>query len=163
MTFTEREYRDVIGHFATGVSVMTTVDGDVPHGMTANSVASVSLDPVLTLVCVERTTVMYELIARTGVFALSFLRAEQETIARHFADGSRPSGAPQFEGITHTTAATGSPIIDGAIGYLDCELWAAYDGGDHLIVCGEVVALGRGADAEPLLYYGSRYRALPIT
>jgi flavin reductase len=135
---------------------MTTTVDDTPHGMTANAVASVSLDPPLVLVCVERRTVMAERVVDAGVFALSFLDERQATLSLIFADADRPQGHPQFAEVAYRRQTTGSPVIDGNVGWVDCRVWSVADGGDHLVVIGEVVALGRDAD-RPLLYYRGEY------
>lgn len=151
----ETSFRQVLGRFATGISVMTTVVDQVPHGMTANAVSSVSLDPPLVLVCVERGTVMATRCAKSGVFALSFLAADQAPMSAAFADPMRPEGAGQFAGVATVTATTGSPILTEGLGWVDCRVWASYDGGDHHIVVGEVVDLGVGPSDDPLVYYRS--------
>lgn len=138
---------------------MTTVSDDI-HGMTVNAFASVSLDPLLILVCVERSAVMCDLVDESGVFAVSVLNEDAEGVAVHFADPFRPQGAAQFEGIDYRTEVTGSPVLEGEVGWIDCEVWATYDGGDHVIVVGEVVALGLGEETAPLLFYRSAYRGL---
>jgi flavin reductase len=156
-------FRAVLGRFATGVGVMTTVRDGIPHAMTANAVSSVSLDPPLVLVCVERTAVMAGEVAASGVFALSFLAADQAHLSDRFSDPDRPQGAAQFDGVEVEAAATGvtgAPILAGALGWLDCRVWASYDGGDHDIVVGEVVALEVGSADDPLLYYRSGYGRL---
>lgn len=150
-------FREVLGRFATGVSIMTTVVDGVPHGMTANALASVSLDPPLVLVCVERSTVMAERVLTAGVFALSFLASDQAELSIRFADPQRPEGAAQFAGVMTTIAATGAPVFEGGVGWLDCRVWASYEGGDHVIVVGEVLDLGSGQRADPLVYYRSGY------
>jgi flavin reductase len=153
-------FRGVMGRFATGVTVMTATADGVPHGMTANAVSSVSLDPRLVLVCVERSTVMAERVQRAGAFALSLLTAGQAEISDRFADGDRPDGDEQFAGVEVAAAATGSPILAGAMAWLDCRVWETYDGGDHVIVVGEVVDLAEVSDDAPLLYYRGGYRSL---
>lgn len=157
---TPRAFRDVMGRFATGVSVMTTVHEGAIHGMTASAVAAVSLEPLLALVCVERETNMRVLLGSSGVFALSFLHEDDEGIAVHFADPYRPLGEEQFAAIDHHRAVTGAPVLDGAIGYVDCELWDRHDGGDHEIVVGEVVGLGLRDPPDPLLFFRGAYRSL---
>lgn len=153
----DHAFRAVMARFATGVSVMTSVLDGQPHGMTANALASVSLDPLLVLVCVERGTVMERYVEDGGVFALSFLSAEQAHLSNTFANHARPRGAAQFAGVATTTAATGSPLIQGSLGWVDCRVWSITDGGDHVIVVGEVVALSSGVADDPLLYYRSSY------
>lgn len=151
------EFRAVMSRFATGVTVMTTLAEGLPHGMTANAVASVSLDPLLVLVCVERDTVMVDAVRESGVFAVNILGADAVALSERFADPDRPVGEDQFDGVGRRAGTTGAPILDAAIAWLECERWATYDGGDHEIVVGRVVALGRHTDAPPLLYYRSGY------
>ncbi|MDX1619948.1 MAG: flavin reductase family protein [Nitriliruptorales bacterium] len=150
-------FRAVMSRFATGVSVMTSCGEGLPHGMTANAVASVSLEPLLVLVCVERDTVMAAMIEESGVFALSFLPAGRKDLSEHFADPGRPVGDEQFEAVKTDTATTGAPILHGAVGWVECEVWNTYDGGDHVIVVGEVVDLGTDSDEHALLYFRSAY------
>lgn len=158
---TPERFRAVFSRLATGVLVMTTADDDTPHGMTVNAVSSVSLDPFLVLVCVERGTVMERLVAASGRFALSILPDRCAHLSVHFADSDRPAGAAQFEGVDTRPEATGAPVLDCSIAWVDCELWATYDGGDHVIVVGEVVDLGLGlGDAVPLVYYRSGYHTI---
>jgi flavin reductase len=153
-------FRGVMGRFATGVSIMTTRHEGTPHGMTANAVTSVSLEPLLVLVSVERTTVMAEQVTAAGAFALSFLAADQGEISDRFADPERPLGAAQFEGLELGEAVTGSPILQHGLGWLDCRVYAIHDGGDHLLVLGEVVDLAEGDADAPLLYYRGGYHEL---
>jgi flavin reductase (DIM6/NTAB) family NADH-FMN oxidoreductase RutF len=149
-----------MSRFATGVTVMTChVDGE-PHGMTANAVSSVSLDPLLALVCVGHDTEMRRWVREAGAFALSILPAEAQTLSNHFADASRPSGTAQFEAVRTHVARTGAPLLEGALAWLDCEVWKIHDGGDHDIVVGEVVACDVGPDAPALGYYRSGYTTI---
>jgi flavin reductase len=152
-------FRAVMGRFATGVSVMTVlVDGE-PHGMTANAVTSVSLDPLLVLVCVGRGAVMSQQVEAAGGFALTFLAADQADLSARFADPERPAGTAQFEGVATSRAVTGAPVLDDGIGWVDRVDHAVHPAGDHDIVVGRVVAQGLSEqDAPPaLLYYRSRY------
>ncbi len=161
-TPTPELFRTVMGRFATGVTVMTTRQGAMPHGMTANAVTSVSLDPLLVLVCVERTTAMAGMVAATGHFALSILGADHEDRSNLFADPARPSGIDGFRGIPTRNAVTGSPVFEDALAWLDCRVWARHDGGDHEIVVGEVVACDLGGATEALGYYGSAYTSIAL-
>lgn len=154
------QFRAVMSRFPTGVTVMTCIHGGEPHGMTANAVSSVSLDPLLVLVCVGHDTEMRRLVRDADHFALSMLPAQAETLSNHFADASRPSGDAQFEGVETHTAVTGAPLLDGALGWLDCRVWKVHDGGDHDIVVGEVVAADTGVDAPALGYFRSGYTAI---
>lgn len=150
--------RTVMSRFATGVTVMTTaVDGE-PHGMTANALTSVSLSPLLVLVCVSRDAAMHQQVQDAGSFALSILAADQQALSDHFADPERSAGSAGFADVTTSVAVTGAPIVDDALGYLDCELHEVHEGGDHVIVVGRVVGLGVGGrDRLPLLYHRSTY------
>jgi flavin reductase (DIM6/NTAB) family NADH-FMN oxidoreductase RutF len=152
--------RAVLGTFATGVTVVS-VGGRVPHGMTANSFASVSLDPPLVLVCVGRDAVMHDSMLAAESFAVSVLGAHQEAIARHFADRSRPRGLAQFDPVQWSAGmCTGAPLIQTALAWLECRLWRAYDGGDHSIFLGRVLsACGQGTQAA-LVFFGGRFRHL---
>lgn len=155
------EFRAVMGRFATGVTVMTVSVDARPHGMTANAVASVALEPLLVLVCVDKSTVMSWLVRRSNAFALSILAADQQALSNHFADPDRPQGEEQFAGVGTHLAVTGSPLLDGAIGWLDCRTWRTYDGGDHDIVVGEVVHARAGDTADALGYFRSQYLPIP--
>lgn len=154
-----RAYRDLVGRFATGVTVVTTTHGGVHRAMTANAVSSVSLDPVLVLVCIERTASIHEVIRDAGVFAINILASDQESVSRLFAQrGALPEplgGVPFFLG------ETGTPILEDTLGWLDCRVWAEYDGGDHTIYVGEVVAMDLAMPGgEPLVFFSGRYRQL---
>lgn len=152
------EFRATLGAFATGVTVITTRGADHPYGMTANAFSSVSLDPPLVLVCVISRTVGAQMIERNGVFAVNILGRHQEPLSRYFASRDRPSGTESFREIPHMEAVTGSPILEGTAGYLDCRLHAAHEAGDHIIFIGEVIALGADAEVAPLLFHNGRYR-----
>jgi flavin reductase (DIM6/NTAB) family NADH-FMN oxidoreductase RutF len=156
--FGGREFRETVGAFATGVTVITTQGREHPYGMTANAFSSVSLDPPLVLVCVIKGTEGAESIQRNGVFAVNILRSEQEPISRYFASKERPRGWEAFRQISHSRAASGSPILDDCAAYLDCRLAASHEAGDHMIFIGEVMALGVDRDADPLLFHRGKYR-----
>jgi flavin reductase len=158
--FTSRDFRDAVGGFATGVNVITTRGEDHSYGMTASAFSSVSLDPPLILICIGSTATGSEMIRRNGVFAVNILSAEQEPVSRYFASKDRPRGHDAFRGVPHRDLVTGSPIIEGAAGYLDCSVHAVHEAGDHLIFIGEVLALGARPDAEPLLFHGGKYRSV---
>lgn len=158
--FNTREFRDALGTFATGVTVITTRSPDEPYGMTANAFSSVSLDPPLVLVCVVNATQGCELIARNGVFAVNVLAREQEPLSRFFSSRDRPRGADAFNDISHRDGVTGCPLLDGICAYFDCRVAAQHVAGDHTIFVGEVLDLGVQADTEPLMFFGGRYREL---
>ena len=157
---TSREYRDAVGMFTTGITVLTARSEEFGHGMTANAFASVSLDPLLVLVCVERDALMHKVLDEVGRFAVSVLAADQEDLARYFSDSGRPMGMAQFLPVAwHPGPETGAPLLDGALAYLECDLEAAHDGGDHTVFLGRVRRVER-VTGDPLLYFGGRYRRL---
>lgn len=157
------EFRRTVGLFATGVTVVTTAVDDVLHGMTANAFSSVSLDPLLVLVCVAGRARMHDLLAGAETFAVTVLSAEQEPLSRFFA-ASRSPGRDQFDGVAWQPApVTGCPVLSDGLAFVDCRLTEIHEGGDHSIFLGEVVDLGTlRPDAAPLLWFGGRYRRLVV-
>ncbi|MFD6919396.1 flavin reductase family protein [Streptomyces sp. NPDC059944] len=158
------EFRRVLGHFATGVTVVTAPAADGgdpagPAGFACQSFASLSLDPPLICFMVGRTSATWPRIARAGVFCVNVLGAHQGELCRGFA----VSGADKFAGITYDAApASGSPRLAGAAAWIDCTVHAVHTGGDHLIVVGRVDALGTGGDGDgvpPLLFHKGRFLA----
>lgn len=148
------EFRRILGHWVTGVAVIATNDpAGRPCGLTANAVASLSLDPPLVLVCVDRTADSHDCIRDAGVFSINVLGAGQERMARRFAawDVSR-----KFEGVAYRREATGAPVLEDALAWVDCRLQATHPGGDHSIFVGEVVA-GDAGPGGPLVYYRGGY------
>jgi len=158
--FTSEDFRGALGVFATGVTVVTTRGEQHPYGMTANAFSSVSLDPPLILVCVMANSEGGALIRENGVFAVNILAAHQEPLSRYFASKDRPRGRDAFSDVAHRTAVSGSPVLDGAAGYLDCSLHAGHEAGDHTIFIGEVLALEFSPDVAPLLFHAGGYRFL---
>jgi flavin reductase (DIM6/NTAB) family NADH-FMN oxidoreductase RutF len=146
-----------MARYATGVSVVATEHEGVRYGMTVNSLTSVSLDPLLMLFCCEQDASLHTPVLASGTWAVSVLSAEQEDVASWFATRGRP-GVDQFEGQTaRPGAATGAPVLEGALAWFECRTWATYDGGDHTIVVGELVDLGCGEENPGLLYFRSAY------
>jgi flavin reductase (DIM6/NTAB) family NADH-FMN oxidoreductase RutF len=155
MTVDQRSFRDTMGLFATGVTVITARAGDTTRGMTANSVTSVSLDPLLLLVCVDRRAAMAAVIREAERFAVNILRADQEDISRHFAGRPQPNREPALVDLA------GAPTLADSMATIVCAVDRILDGGDHLIVLGRVDALRQaGQPGEPLLYYRGRYHTL---
>ncbi len=149
--------RKAFGSFATGVTVVT-VGGENPHGMTANSFTTVSLDPPLVLVCVGHDAIMHGRLIAAGSFAVSVLGAHQEKVARHFADRWRPLGAAQFDMVDWQPAdRTGAPVIAEAAAHFECALWRVYAGGDHSIFVGQVLAMSRRLDPGALLFLNGQF------
>lgn len=158
---TPEAFRRAMGRFATGVTVVATCLDDVVHGMTANAFASVSLDPLLVLVCVDRTAGMHDLLPRSGRFAVTVLAADQADASIWFASPRRPAGTDQFDGVAWAPApVTGCPIVAGGVAWFDCRLNATHPAGDHTIYVGEVLAVGEGPVDDPLVWFDGGYRAL---
>lgn len=153
--------RRAFGEFATGVTVVT-VAGRSPHGMTANSFASVSLDPPLVLICVDRHALMHAGLDEAQHFGVSVLARHQEHVARHFANRRRPLGPAQFDAVDWVPGRlTGVPLISGALARFECRVWRGYDGGDHTIYIGRLLSLEQpAAGADALLFHGGRFRQL---
>ena len=154
------QYRRVVGRFATGVTVVTTVlDGDC-YALTANSFTSVSLDPFLVLFCPEKLARFHDAVLASGAFAVSVLAEGQEQVSRRFAARGRALDG-QFDGVPHTCGpVTGAVLIDGSLATLECRTVSIVDAGDHSVVIGEVLGLGvPSPTGAPLLYYEGRYGA----
>ncbi|HEY3561432.1 MAG TPA: flavin reductase family protein [Kribbella sp.] len=157
------EFRAALGRFASGITIMSTLQDGVAHAMTANAFTSVSLDPPLVLVCVDKGVRMHAAVLDCGYWAISVLSGEQQAVAERFARSGRDLYS-QFDGIGTTAGPkTGCPTVDGALSWLECRTWATYDGGDHTIVVGEVLSLATGHPDDPgaLIYYSGDYRELP--
>ena len=154
------EYRRVVGRFATGVTVVTTVLDGEQHAMTCNSFTSVSLDPVLVLFCAEKVARFHDIVLDAGSWAVSVLAAHQEDLSRRFAVRGRELEG-QFEGLPHDLGpVTGAAVLGGAIATLECRTLSTTDAGDHTVLIGEVIGLGAPDPvSDPLLYFEGRYRA----
>lgn len=152
--------RSMMGRFATGVTVVAARQGPLLAGMTANAVASISLDPPLLMVSINRQSETHVAIVGSHSFAVSVLSTEQRPIADCFALPTTAAKLQRFCDAPWHEAETGSPILDGAIAYFDCRLSESHPVGTHTIFIGEIVAAGYEEGAEPLLWFGSRYRRL---
>jgi flavin reductase (DIM6/NTAB) family NADH-FMN oxidoreductase RutF len=148
-------FRSVMGHFATGVTVVTVATPEGPVGLTANAVCSLSLEPLLLLVCFDNEARTLPAVRATGRFGVNVLAAGQEDLARLFAS-KRPE-REKFAGVAHSVH-DGIPVIDGVLAWVGCRLERLIPGGDHTIGIGAVEAAeaGRG---EPLLWFRGSYRA----
>ena len=150
------QFRQLLGHFATGVTVLTlTTPEGQPLGMTANSVSSVSLSPPLISVCVDREAEMHPVILQASEFVVNVLASDQEALARRFSDKHED----RFDGVGYHRSPEGLVLLDGALAHLVCALEATHPGGDHTIVLGRVVG-GTAHEGHPLLYYRGGYAAL---
>jgi len=153
------EFRSIIGHFATGVTVITTAAGEEMQGMTANAVTSLSLDPVMLLICVEKTTHTHGLLERSGVFAVNILAEHQEDVSRIFAKRAEPE-IGTLRGQRFRLGDTGAPILEDCLAYIECRVADVMDGGDHSIFLGEVVHEGVVSEGKPLIFYRGGYASL---
>lgn len=147
------EFRHLLGHFATGVTIITLARPDgVPAGMTASSLASVSLQPPLVSVCIDRDAEIHPLMLEIDRWTVNILADDQETLSRRFAEPSQD----RFAGVGYTTTATGLVLLNGALAHLECEPEARHDAGDHTLFIGRVVG-GSAHEGRPLLYYRGGY------
>ena len=145
-----------MGHFATGVTIVTTRDGRGSfYGLTANAVTSLSLVPPLLLVCVDRKAESFAHFYDSKTFVVNILAEDQEALSTRFAQ----SGGDKFAGVPFRLGRLGTPILDGALGHLECRIVETHEGGDHVIHVGEVEHAGARA-GRPLLYFQGRYRHL---
>ena len=149
MTVDPKELRRVMGHFATGVTVITTKDiGGVPYGLTANAFMSLSLEPPLALISIDKTAQCYGCFDASRVFTVNFLSDEQEEISRRFAT----KGVDKFAGIDWHEGSNGAAILAGVIGYVECRIEKAYEGGDHTLIVGEILK-AEAIGGRPLLFF----------
>jgi flavin reductase (DIM6/NTAB) family NADH-FMN oxidoreductase RutF len=154
------EFRRVIGHLASGVTVVTTLDPDgAPCGLTASAVTSVSLRPTLLLVCVEKGADTLACLQSSGFFAVNVMaEGRGETLARRFA-ASETAPSDKFTGVAFRGERTGAPVLDEALAWLDCTVTQQIEAGDHTVFMGEVMAADTG-EGTPLLYYRGGYGRL---
>lgn len=148
-----RELRKALGTFMTGVTVITTVDGEArPRGFTANSFTSVSLEPPLVLACIDHNALSYPVYAATGHFAVNILAEEQREVSGIFAG----KATDKFSHVSWRRGVTGSPLIDGSLAWVDCRVYERVEAGDHLILIGEVQDF-HYTPANPLGYFRGAY------
>jgi 3-hydroxy-9,10-secoandrosta-1,3,5(10)-triene-9,17-dione monooxygenase reductase component len=145
--------RTVLGHFATGVAIVTAIDGDEPVGMACNSFTSVSLEPQLVLFCAAKSSTTWPRIQAAGKWAANILDEDGEEVCRVFAQ----KGADRFRHLEFTAGRTGAPILEDALAFVDCETLDEHDAGDHVIVVGRVLELGYSSESKPLLFYRGGY------
>ncbi len=157
MAFDPAKQRKIMGQFATGVTVVTTAGKAGTHGLTANAVASLSLDPPLVLVAVDKKAHSMDFLKVNRCYAVNILRAEQEEVSRRFA----VPGPKDFTGLSVFSSVTGSPILTDCLAFLDCVVVDILPGGDHEIFIGEIVA-GEVHGGDPLLYHSGKYRQLAV-
>jgi flavin reductase (DIM6/NTAB) family NADH-FMN oxidoreductase RutF len=148
-----RVLRDVLGHFASGITVVTAIGPDGPLGFTCQSFSSLSLDPPLVAFAPARTSTTWPRLRAAGRFCVNVLAEEQSDLSQAFAR----SGTDKFAGVSWVSSPHGSPMLDGVVAWIDSELWAEYEGGDHTIVVARVLDLGADADRSPLVFHRGNY------
>ncbi|KLN59338.1 flavin reductase [Kiloniella spongiae] len=158
MAFNSNEFRKVLGNFTTGVTVVTTRDkSGIPHGLTANSFSSVSLEPPLILFCIDKRSNCLPAFNEADAFAINILTDGQKDISDRFAFSEE-----RWEGVKTRSLETGVPILEGCLANLDCTVHAQYDAGDHIIIVGKVEDTLIQNEGDPLLYFRGKYRGVHI-
>ena len=153
MSVSSDEFRSILGRFPSGVTVVTTRTADgSDQGMTVSAFCSLSLEPPLVLICIEKTASVYDALTSAPAFIVNILSAKQEQIARRFAIVD----IDRFEGIGFSRSSNGIAVLDDVLGVIECNRFSLHDGGDHTIIVGEVEA-GRAEIGAPLLYYRGGY------
>ncbi len=154
-----QHFRDVLGRFATGVTVVTSVSDGRPVGMTCQSFCSVSLSPPLVLFCPATTSRAWPLMRQAGFFCVNLLAADQDELSNRMAT----KGDEKFAGIPWSPSKIGAPLIEGVLGHIDCTIHAVHDAGDHHVVIGRVQELDVGDVDDPLLFFRGGYRRFTRT
>ena len=145
--------REALGSFVTGITVVTTRNGGEPHGLTANSFSSVSLEPPLVLFSLSRAADCFDAFERAEAFAINVLRSDQEDISSRFAT----KDVDKWTGVEWRPGHGGCPLLEGAVAAFECRVAARHEGGDHVIYVGEVVRFDHRPDAAPLAFFRGRY------
>lgn len=148
------EFRRTLSQFCSGVTVVTSMSGAEPVGLTCQSFSSVSLDPPLVMFIPARTSHAWSAIHRAGHFTVNFLSADQQEISNTFAT----RGADKFAGLSWQPGATGAPVLDGCLAHIDCTIHAVHEAGDHNLVVGRVQQMELGVEEDPLLFFRGSYR-----
>lgn len=150
----EQHFKNVLGHFASGVAVVTAIDGGEPVGLTIQSFCSLSLDPPLILLCPALTSTSWPRVERAGRLCVNLLAEGQAALARQFAR----SGGDKYAGVRWTDSAqTHSPLLEGALAWVDCEIERSHQGGDHIIAVCRVLDLAVRNDLRPLIFFRSGF------
>ena len=151
--FDSARFRRVLGHFPTGVTVITAAADGVPVGLAVGSFTSVSLDPPLVAFCPDKSSSSWPKIEATGVFCVNILAEDQEDICRNFAT----KGGDKFQGIGWRPASSGSPILHDVLAWVDCEIETVHEAGDHYVVIGRVHELDVAHEGTPLVFFRGGY------
>lgn len=155
------DFKNALANWASGVSVVATRTDGLVYGMTVSSFTSLSFEPPLILVCLNKASRLGDMIETTGAFTVSILAAAHEHVSNHFATPGREP-AETLHPIDHDDAPSGLPIVAGAVAYVDCALHKSIDEGDHTIIIGRVTAADASEELAPLLYCRRGYRALSL-
>jgi flavin reductase (DIM6/NTAB) family NADH-FMN oxidoreductase RutF len=150
------QFRNVMARHAAGVTVVTTAGPTGYHGVTVTAFCPLSLDPPLVLVCIDRQQQSHRLLETAAGWVVNLLSRDQEFLAEQFA-GRAPLADSRFSRLPHHLGPLGIPRLDGCLAWIDCRPWARYEGGDHSIFVGQVVALDLGPANEPLIYFERQY------
>lgn len=150
----QHEFRNTLGHFATGITVVTMREGDILRGITVNAFMSVSLDPPLVAISIDRQATAHQTLSRTNCYGVSMLGSDQEHLSNHFANRHAAT-----EVIKPFIEVDGFPLVNGALAHLICDIEGAHEAGDHTIFIGQVKYVAV-KDKKPLLYYQGAYAAL---
>ncbi len=148
----QARFREVLGHFATGVTIVTALEDAEPVGFTCQSFAALSLDPPMVILAPSRSSTSWPRIREAGAFCVNILEEHQEALGRTFA----VSGGDKFDGVGWKPGLTGAPVLEGSLAMVECRLGEVFDGGDHELVTGLVVAMDIG-EGGPLLFYRSGF------
>ena len=149
-----RKFRDVLGQYASGVTIVTSMQGDTPVGMTCQSFTSVSLDPPLVAFLPMKTSRAFAAIRLSRRFCVNFLAADQTDLSNSFASLAED----KFDGVPWKPTSGGMPLLEGTVGWVDCLVHGVHEAGDHYLVIGKVEDLGQGEADKPLLFHQGRYR-----
>ncbi len=153
----EAHFKEVLGHFASGVTVVTAIEDGEPAGFTCQAFTSLSLDPPLVALAPAKSSTSWPKIAKAGAFCVNILSEHQEVLSRVFA----VSGGDKFVGVGWHPGILGTPILEGALAWIECELGIIHDAGDHELVTGRVINLGLG-EGRPLLFYRGGFANLSV-
>ncbi len=160
MTVDSNALRATMRQWVTGVTIVTTLFEGMRVGMTVSSFTSVSLEPPMVLVCLNKNAFAHDIVKQAGIFGVSLLASEQAALSQRFAGLDPSISGDRFEGVPYLTAKTGAPLLEGAVGVLDCVVRAAHDASTHTIYIGEVVYAQAFAERAPLIYYNRQYHNL---
>jgi flavin reductase (DIM6/NTAB) family NADH-FMN oxidoreductase RutF len=153
------QFKEVVSKFASGVTIVTTADERGFHGVTVSSFCSLSLDPPLVLVCIDRSIQSHELITSAPTFAVNILSRGQTFLAEQFS-GQTPLADPKFSRVPHRMSESGIPLISDAVAWLECDAWRSYEGGDHTIFVGQPIRGELGEQDDPLIYFDREFTEL---